>query len=110
MSELLRNFMNSNTDDGKVNVTSYNGHNSEAVANASEVTPSAEGKDALASQFKTTKSLDVASAGDSSSASKKVYEIDEKNEIDKFIPSVFFIIPLMILLLIGIRRKKSSFE
>ena len=110
LSELLRNFMNSNTDDGKVNVTSYNGHNSEAVANASEVTPSAEGKDALASQFKTTKSLDVASAGDSSSASKKVYEIDEKNEIDKFIPSVFFIIPLMILLLIGIRRKKSSFE
>ena len=110
LSELLRNFMNSNTDEGKVNVTSYNGHNVEAAENASDVTPSAEGEDALASQSKTTKSLDVASAGDSSSASKKVYEIDEKNEIDKFIPSVFFIIPLMILLFIGIRRKKSTFE
>jgi hypothetical protein len=102
--------MNSNTDDGKVNVTSYNGHNVEAAENASDVTPSAEGKDALASQAKTTKSLDAASAGDSSSVSKKVYEIDEKNEIDKFIPSVFFIIPLIILLIIGIRRKKSTFE
>ena len=110
LSELLRNFMNSNTDDGKVNVTSYNGYNVEAVENASDVTPSAEGEDALASQSKTTKSLDAASAGDSSSTSKKVYEIDEKNEIDKFIPSVFFIIPLVALLFIGIRRKKSSFE
>ena len=110
LSEILRNFMNSNTDDGKVNVTSYNGHNVEAAENASDVTPSAEGKDALASQAKTTKSLDAASAGDSSSVSKKVYEIDEKNEIDKFIPSVFFIIPLIILLIIGIRRKKSTFE
>ena len=110
LSELLRNFMNSNTDEGNVNVTSYNGHNVQAVENTSEVTPSAEGEDALASESKTTKSLDVASAGDSSSTSKKVYEIDEKNEIDKFIPSVFFVIPLVALLFIGIRRKKSSFE
>jgi hypothetical protein len=110
LREALMNFMNSNTDDGKVNVTSYNGHNVEAAENASDVTPSAEGKDALASQAKTTKSLDAASAGVSSSVSKKVYEIDEKNEIDKFIPSVFFIIPLIILLIIGIRRKKSTFE
>ncbi len=110
LSELLRNFMNSNTDNGKVNVTSYNGHNTDVVANASEVTPSAEGKDALASQSKTTKSLSEASAGDSSSTSKKIYEIDEKDEIDRFIPSIFFIIPLMALLFIGIRRKKSSFE
>ena len=110
LRELLRNFMNSNTDNGKVNVTSYNGHNVDVPANNSEVTPSAEGEDALASQSKTTKSLNDASAGESSSVSKKVYEIDEKNEIDKFIPSVFFIIPLMVLLIIGLRRKKSTLE
>lgn len=110
LRELLSNFMNSNTDNGKVNVTSYNGHNVDVPANDSDVTPSAEGKDALASQSKTTKSLDDASAGESSSVSKKVYEIDEKNEIDKFIPSIFFIIPLMVLLFIGLRRKKSTLE
>ncbi|WP_406534742.1 right-handed parallel beta-helix repeat-containing protein [Methanobrevibacter sp.] len=110
LRELLQSFVNSNTDDGKVNTTSYNGHKTDIVANNSDTTPSAEGNDALASQSKSTKSLDVSSAGDSSSISKKVYEIDEKNEIDKFIPSVFFIIPILVLLFIGIRRKKSNFE
>ena len=107
--DLLLSFVNSNTDDGKVNTTSYNGHNTNTVTNNSDVTPSAEGKDSLASQSKSTKSIDASSAGESS-ASKKVYEIDEKNEIDKFIPSIFFIIPILVLLIIGVRRKKSDLE
>ncbi|MBR3140490.1 MAG: right-handed parallel beta-helix repeat-containing protein [Methanobrevibacter sp.] len=110
LSEILRNFIDSNTDEGEVNVTSYNGHDVVAVENSSDVTPSAEGDEALASQAKSTKSIEGASASDSSSVSKKVYEIDEKDNISKFIPSVFFIIPLVFLLFIGIGRKKSNLE
>lgn len=109
LRDVLLSYINSNTEDGEVNTTSYNGHaTSYEYTNESDVTPSSEGEEGLASQSKSAKSLDSPQAGDSASVSKKVYEIDEKNEIDKFIPSVFFIIPIMILLFIGIRRKKSN--
>lgn len=109
LKDVLLNYINSNTEDGEVNTTSYNGQATRyEYTNESDVTPSSEGEEGLASQSKSAKSLDSPQAGDSASVSKKVYEIDEKNEIDKFIPSVFFIIPIMILLFIGIRRKKSN--
>ncbi len=109
LKDVLLSYINSNTEDGEVNTTSYNGHaTSYEFTNESDVTPSSEGEEGLASQSKSAKSLDSPQTGDSASVSKKVYEIDEKNEIDKFIPSVFFIIPIMILLFIGIRRKKSN--
>ena len=108
LKDVLISYINSNTDDGEVNTTSYNGHSTYEFTNESDVTPSAEGDEGLASQSKSAKSLDSPQAGDSASVSKEVYEIEEKNEIDKFIPSIFFIIPIMILLVIGIRRKKSN--
>jgi len=109
LKDVLLNYINSNTEDGEVNTTSYNGQATRyEYTNESDVTPSSEGEEGLASQSKSARSLDSPQAGDSASVSKKVYEIDEKNEIDKFIPSVFFIIPIMILLFIGIRRKKSN--
>ncbi len=78
-------------------------------SNSSDVTPSTEGTDSAASESKSTASSD-SSAGESSSVSKKIYEIEEKNEIERFIPSIVMIIPALILLLIGIRRKKSTLE
>lgn len=110
LRDLLLDFVESNTDNGNVNTTSYNGQSTYRYTNESDVTPSAEGDEGLASQSKTTKSLDSSNAGDSSSVSKKVYEIDKKNEIDKFIPSIFFIIPIMVLLFIGVKRKKSNLD
>lgn len=110
LKDLLLNFINSNTNDGNVNTTSYNGQeNVNVVSNNSDSTPSTEGTDSAASESKSTASLD-SSAGESSSVSKKIFEIEEKNEIDRFIPSIVMIIPALILLLVGIRRKKSTFE
>ena len=110
LQEALMNFMNSNTNSGDVNTTSYNGQNNGVVSNNTDANPSDAGENSEASQSKSTASLEPSAAGESSSVSKKVYEIEEKNEINKFIPSVFFIIPVIILLLIGIRRKESHFE
>jgi hypothetical protein len=111
IKELLLNYINSNTDSGTVYTTSYNGHdqNANVESNSSDATPSAEGSDSAASESKSTASLD-SSAGESSSVSKKIFEIEEKNEIDRFIPSIVMIIPALILLFIGIRRKKSTLE
>lgn len=106
LKDYLINFINSNTEGGVENTTSYNGKNTNAVSNSSDTTPSAEGENSVASQSKSSSGLD---SGASDGVSKKAYEIDEKTD-DRFIPSVFFIIPVFILLLIGVRRKKSEFE
>ena len=108
LKEALINFINSNTEGGDVNTTSFNGHNANARSNESDATPSAEGSESAASQSKSSVSPD-SSAGESDGVSKKAYEIEEKNE-NKFIPSIFFIIPVLILLFIGIRRKKSNLD
>jgi len=110
LKELIMNYINSNTQSGKVNNTSYNGHKVNADSNNSDDSPSDSGSESIASQSKSTKSVDESSTGESSSVSKKIYEIDEKNEINKFIPSVFFIIPMLILFVIGLRRKKLNFK
>ncbi len=107
LKDYLINFINSNTEGGAVNTTSFNGKNTNAVSNNSDSTPSAEGENSAASQSKSSSGLDSGAAGDS--VSKKVYEIEEKSD-NGFIPSVFFIIPVFILLLIGVKRKKSRFE
>lgn len=107
LKDYLLNYINSNTEGGSQNTTSYNGKNVNAFSNNSDATPSAEGENSLESQSKSTQSLDSGVAGESESVSKKAYEIDEKTD-DRFIPSIFFIIPLLILLIIGFKRKKSD--
>jgi hypothetical protein len=109
LKDYLVNFINSNTDGGQTNTTSFNGQNVNTQSNQSDASPSDKGSDSSASQSKSSKSPDSAGGGESGSVSKKAYEIDEKNE-DKFIPSIFFIIPVLILLFVGIRRKKSNLD
>ncbi|WP_407376424.1 right-handed parallel beta-helix repeat-containing protein [Methanobrevibacter sp.] len=111
LKDFLINFINSNTEGGNVNTTSYNGQNTNVnvQSNQSDATPSAEGTESAASQSKSSAAADSSAIGESDGVSKKVYEIDEKSD-DKFIPSVFFIIPVLILLFIGIWRKKSNFN
>ena len=108
LKEALINFINSNTEGGNVNTTSFNGKNVNVQSNESDASPSAEGSESAASQSKSSASPD-SSSGESDSVSKKAYEIDEKNE-NKFIPSIFFIIPVLILLFVGVRRKKSDLD
>ena len=109
LKEYLINFINSNTEGGNVNTTSYNGQKVNVQSNQSDATPSAEGAESAASQSKSSMSPDSSAAGESDSVSKKAYEIDEKNE-EKFIPSIFFIIPVLILLFVGVRRKNSILD
>ena len=109
LRDFLVNFINSNTENGNVNTTSFNGQNVNTRTNQSDATPSDSGADSSASQSKSSSSPNSAAGGESQSVSKKAYEIDEKNE-EKFIPSIFFIIPVLILLYIGIRRRKSNLD
>ena len=109
LKDYLVNFINSNTDGGKVNTTSFNGQNVNTRTNQSDASPSDRGSDSSASQSKSSRSPDSSASGESESVSKKAFEIDEKNE-NKFIPSIFFIIPVLILLFIGVRRRKSNLD
>ncbi|MBQ6099527.1 MAG: right-handed parallel beta-helix repeat-containing protein [Methanobrevibacter sp.] len=109
LKDYLINFINSNTEGGSVNTTSYNGKNVNEVSNNTDATPSTEGESSAASQSKSSQGLDSGLAGDSDSVSKKVFEIEQKDK-DGFIPSIFFIIPVMILFFIGVKRRKSKFE
>ena len=109
LRDYLVNFINSNTDGGDVNTTSYNGKNVNTHTNQSDATPSDRGSDSSASQSKSSRTPDASAGGESGSVSKKAFEIDEKNE-NKFIPSIFFIIPVLILLYVGVRRRKSNLD
>lgn len=106
LKDYLINFINSNTEGGSVNTTSFNGQNVNAVSNNSDATPSAEGESSAVSQSKSSSGLD---GGESESVSKKAYEINDKSD-DRFIPSIFFIVPVLILIFIGFRRKESKFN
>lgn len=106
LKDYLINFINSNTEGGDVNTTSFDGHDANTVSNNSDATPSTEGESSAASQSKSSQGLD---AGESEGVSKQAFEINEKKD-DRFIPSIFFIIPVLILLFIGIKRKKSEFD
>lgn len=82
------------------------GSNFNARSNSSDLSPSLNGNDNPLS-----KSQSPDSSGASQSVSKKVYELDElvKNE-EKFIPSIFFIIVILALLVVGYKRKNSDFN
>lgn len=108
LKDYLINFINSNTEGGQVNTTSFNGQNVNARSNESDSTPSAEGSTSAASQSKSSSGVD-SSTGEAESVSKKVFEIEEKNQ-DGFVPSIFFIVPVLILLFVGIRRKKTNLD
>lgn len=109
LRDLLANFFNSNSDKGKVNRSNYNSNaNHEITSNNTDQTPSTEGEDALMSDVKSVESTSESPSA-SDSASKKAYELDDLVKENKlFIPSVFFIIFVLILMLVGYRRKNKN--
>lgn len=50
---------------------------------------------------------EAVSSGGSSSVAKKAFEIEDINK-NEFIPSVFYVIATLILLIVGYRRKYSN--
>lgn len=89
-------------ESGNVNSTNAEGVNSNVVSNSSSSSPSADlGNVPLASS-------QGSSASDAQSVSKKAYQIDEITKEDKFIPSVFFVVLALILLIIGYGKKRKE--
>jgi len=108
--DILLSYINSNGNkDGVNNSKSETNHNAKVASNNSDSNnPSDAGttpltSDSSASPVPYSESSD---AGGSKSASK-VYELDEKLEPEEFIPSTFYIVLTVLLLIIGLKRKKQ---
>ena len=111
LRDLLNGFINSNTDDGKQNTTSYNGNNANVVSNDTDATPSAEGDRDPLSQSKSSESPSISAASPSKDSSvSKAFEIDELKEKLAFIPSIVYILIALALLIIGFKRKNLNFN
>lgn len=94
----------SNVDSSHFNTTDIKGTSGQAVLNSSEATPSLDG-DGVTPLIKSQSS----GSSDSQSVSKKAFEINEKED-EEFIPSIFFIIAALILLVVGFKRKNKNFN
>ena len=95
------NSQEDNVGESNVNVSDAYGGNLDIVSNSSSSSPSAVGITPLGGS-------QGSSAGGLQSASKKAYEIDVKHVQEKFIPSLFIVIFVIILLIIGYRRKRNE--
>lgn len=87
---------------GNVNTTSYEGSRNSVAVNNTNSNPSDVGSDALSGESKSE-------GGESSSVSKKAYELEDLTKNIQFIPSVIYVIIALILIIVGYKRKKSNF-
>ncbi|WP_458406458.1 right-handed parallel beta-helix repeat-containing protein [Methanobrevibacter sp.] len=81
------------------NTNNVNGASSYAMSNSTDATPSDIGVNSLVGE--------AVSSGGSSSVAKKAFEIEDINK-NEFIPSIFYVIATLILLIVGYRRKNSN--
>lgn len=81
------------------NTDNFDGASSYARSNSTDATPSDMGLESLVGES--------ISSGGSSSVAKKAFEIEDINK-NEFIPSIFYVIATLILLIIGYKRKNSK--
>ena len=74
---------------------------SDIVSNNTDATPSDVGTQSLVGSSQ--------SSGESSSVSKKAYELEDLTN-KEFIPSIYYVIAALILIVAGYRRKNSNFD
>lgn len=86
---------------GNVNASNIDGNNLNVMSNSSSSSVGVSSNPVSGKQGS-------ASASSSQSVSKKAYAIEEKVKEDNFIPSVFLVILVMILLIIGYKRKSEE--
>lgn len=111
LRDLLNGFINSNTEKGRENTTSYNGKNTNVVSNDTDATPSAEGDSDPISESKSSESPSLsANAPSRDSSVSKAFEIDKLKEKLAFIPSIVYVLIGLALLVIGFKRKKLNFN
>lgn len=109
--DILLSYLNSNGNaEGESNSTSQSSHNANVVSNNSDYNPSDAGENALSSEDSSSPVPYSASsdAGGSKSVSKS-YEIEQKVN-DEFIPSIFYVVLTVFLLICGIKRKKHILD
>ena len=110
-SDLKHETSSENDEFSYVEATSYgdvgsDGFNFNSYSNGSDVSPSLNGND---NSLSGSQSSDGSAS--SQSVSKSAYELDETvKDKEKFIPSVFFVVLILLLLVIGYKRKNSSFD
>lgn len=110
LRDLLNSFINSNTENGKQNTTSYNGNNANTILNNSESTPSTEGESDPVSESKSSESPSIGSASAQDSSVKKSFEIEKLEQKASYLPSIVYVVLALILLVVGFKRKKSNFN
>lgn len=109
LKDLLNGFINSNTENGKVNSTSYNGVNVDVISNNTDATPSDQGDSDPVSESKSSESPSISANSPSQDSSvSKAFEIDKLKEKLAFIPSIVYILIGLALLIIGFKRKLSN--
>lgn len=89
-------------DAGNVNATSHDGASNGVILNNTDSNPSDVGSDALSGESKS-------GGGESSSARKKAFELEDLTKNIPFIPSVIYVVITLILIIVGYKRKKSNF-
>lgn len=110
-SDLKHETSSENDEFSYVEATTYgdvgsDGFNLNSYSNGSDVSPSLNGND---NSLSGSQSSDGSAS--SQSVSKSAYELDETvKDKEKFIPSVFLVLLILLLLVIGYKRKNSSFD
>ena len=110
-SDLKHETSSENDEFSYVEATTYgdvgsDGFNLNSYSNGSDVSPSLNGND---NSLSGSQSSDGSAS--SQSVSKSAYELDETvKDKEKFIPSVFLVVLILLLLVIGYKRKNSSFD
>ena len=97
--------LRSSVDSKNINFVDIKGVSSNGVVNTSESTPAIGSSASPLSKSQ--------SSGESSGASESVsksYEIKKIIEKEEFVPSVFFVIVVLILLIIGFKHKDRNFD
>ena len=111
------NADNGNANNANDDASQNNGDNSNAYSNSSSQINTATSSDILSNNTDATPS-DVGtqslvgssqSGGGSSSVSKKAYELEDLAN-KEFIPSIYYVIATLILMVVGYRRKNSNFD
>jgi hypothetical protein len=110
--DILLSYMNSNSNsNGEANSTSQSSHNYNVQSNNSDSSnPSDAGSNPLASDSSSPTPYSPSSDAGGSKSVSKSYELEEQLENEEFIPSIFYVVLAVILLMVGIKRKKEILD
>ena len=110
--DILLSYLNSNgKSNGEANSNSQSSHNFNVRSNNSDSNnPSDAGSNPLDSGSSSPAPYSASSDAGGSKSVSKSYELEEKLENEEFIPSIFYVVLAVILLMVGIKRKRKILD